>query len=352
MWLLSTSRAELTFFPSPEDVPGGYAILSHVWLKGASTEDTFQSVQSHARLCTYTNTTNGKSSQPPLRTFGKLRAALPHVTQRRASPKPGGKAPAPPKPPTSPRDLVSPKLHNFLCLAEVHGYAWAWADTCCIDKTSSAELTEAISSMFRYYAFAEVCYVYLSDVSPGCNPTELYSEFGRSEWHTRGWTLQELLASKTVLFLSRDWTVLGDKYGLAPILEKITRVPQSVLRFEEDIADRSIAERMSWAARRRTTRVEDEAYCLFGLFGINMPTLYGEGRNAFFRLQEEILRTSIDTTLFAWGLSYIRNTHNLGDILRDQNEQPVHYLLASSPEDFRLSSGIVFHRLGRRRVSA
>ena len=155
--------------------------------------------------------------------------------------------------------------------------------------------------MYRYYALSDVCYVYLSDVPADCDMTDHGSEFSESQWHKRGWTLQELLAPKTVMFMSSTWTLLGMKLELAQTLEEITGVGASVLRFDEDVTDVSVAARMSWASTRTTTRVEDEAYCLFGIFGINLPALYGEGRNAFYRLQEEIMRTSVDTSLFAWG---------------------------------------------------
>ncbi|KAH9924635.1 uncharacterized protein BXZ73DRAFT_91226 [Epithele typhae] len=185
--------------------------------------------------------------------------------------------------------MVSKKIRDFLIFAKRDGYDWAWADTCCIDKTSSAELTEAINSMFRYYSLAHICYVFLNDVEesqPGA-PT-FGASFRRSRWHTRGWTLQELLAPREVVFLSR-------------ILKQATGIPKAVLRSDKGITDVSIAARMSWASKRKTTRIEDEAYCLFGRFGVSMPTLYGEGRKAFYRLQEEIMKTSLDLSLFAWG---------------------------------------------------
>lgn len=50
-----------------------------------------------------------------------------------------------------------------------HCVPWMWVDTCCIDKRSSAELSEAINSMYRWYEEAEICYVYLSDLEAGIN---------------------------------------------------------------------------------------------------------------------------------------------------------------------------------------
>ena len=329
MWLLTTDRAELVFFAYPEDTANGYAILSHVWLD-AKEEDTFQKVKEYEKMC-----------RDNLARTQDIPASLADETVG----------------PTNPRDCVSPKVRNFLILAQEHGFYYAWVDTCCIDKTSSAELTEAINSMFRYYALSEVCYVYLNDVPADCEPMTAgdgsSALFARSGWHRRGWTLQELLASKTVIFISSEWTVLGDKYNLAPVLEQITSVRASVLRFEEDIADMSVAERMSWAANRRTTRVEDEAYCLFGLFGINLPTLYGEGRNAFYRLQEEILRTSLDTSLFAWGP--ILTVSGFEDLRADAGP-PINfnihgYALAPSPRHFKGCHNVSFPGLDADSVS-
>ena len=204
-------------------------------------------------------------------------------------------------PRTNARSYLTEKIQRFLIQSEQDGFDWGWADTCCIDKTSSAELTEAINSMFYYYSHSEICYAYLSDVHSDCDANSW--SFQESRWHKRGWTLQELIAPKHVVFVREDWYRLGTKYELAYTLQRVFNMPPaSVLRFEEDISDMSIAQRMSWAARRDTTRVEDEAYCLFGLFDVNMPTLYGEGRNAFYRLQEALMNTSPDTSIFAWSV--------------------------------------------------
>ena len=200
--------------------------------------------------------------------------------------------------------------------------------------------------MYRYYALSDVCYVYLRDVTHG---PEWELEFAASVWHRRGWTLQELLAPHVVSFVDHEWTPLGTKADLAPLLSTVTRVPVEVLRFEKDIADVCIAGRMSWAAARQTTRVEDEAYCLMGLFGVNMPTLYGEGQKAFYRLQEEIMKTSTDTSLFAWG----RKVHDesraewkslVASLFPDTDRTPErhHYLFAPSPSAFTDCESTVF----------
>ena len=256
MWLLNTTRAELKFFSTPESVPGGYAILSHVWGKD---EQTFQDLQALRAQCA----ANG----------------------------------------TNPRDLVCDKIREFCILVERYGHKWGWADMCCIDKTSSTELSEAITAMYRYYSLADICYVYLRDV-PTASPGDLRapdSAFRKSRWHKRGWTLQELIAPPFVVFVSKTWELLGAKADLAGLLEEITRIPIAVLKLDKTPSDYCVAARMSWAATRRTTRPEDEAYCLMGIFRIFMPPLYGEGRNAFLRLQEEIMTQVEDPSIFVWG---------------------------------------------------
>jgi hypothetical protein len=171
-----------------------------------------------------------------------------------------------------------------------------WVDTCCINKSSSAELTEAINSMFRWYLGAAKCYVYLSDVSiRGYDGTDHRSPwqqaFLMSRWFTRGWTLQELIAPESVEFFSSEGQRLGDKRSMEQQVHEITGIDVQALRGSL-LSDFSVAKRMSWAAKRKTTRKEDGAYCLLGIFDIHMPLIYGEGDNAFIRLKEEINKYS------------------------------------------------------------
>lgn len=205
------------------------------------------------------------------------------------------------------------------------GLDFVWIDTCCIDKSSSAELSEAINSMFNWYRRAARCYAYLSDV-PAISLQEDGSlreaKFRQSRWFTRGWTLQELIAPQTVLFYDEGWSEIGDKHSLAEELSQITSVDEPVLR-TGDVFTISVAKRMSWAAKRETTREEDVAYCLMGLFGVNMPMLYGEGEKAFVRLQEEILKETDDHTIFAWRA----NSSSAENF-------PFRGILASSPTEF------------------
>ena len=191
------------------------------------------------------------------------------------------------------------KVHNFCKICCRNGYKWAWVDTCCIDKTSSAELSEAINSMYRWYS-GKTCYAYLADVLSGDEIEAEASAFCKSRWFTRGWTLQELIAPATVYFYSRDWVKVEEKYGRRKIVARITGIPETLLEMPSDLYHYSAAQKMSWASKRKTTRIEDTAYCLLGLFDVNMPLLYGEGEKAFFRLQEEIMKITPDHTLLAW----------------------------------------------------
>jgi len=195
------------------------------------------------------------------------------------------------------------KIFDSCKQAEKDGYEWLWVDTCCIDKRSSAELSEAINSMYRWYENAQVCYAYLHDVLDSFFPDEFddytYAN-GWPEWFSRGWTLQEMIAPSNIQFFNKEWEAIGDKRTLARTLQKITAVPEHIL-MDGLYGDRPcIAQIMSWAANRTTTRVEDRAYSLMGLLGVNMPMLYGEGKKAFHRLQLEIIRTSNDQSIFAW----------------------------------------------------
>ncbi|KAM0480286.1 hypothetical protein ACHAPX_004117 [Trichoderma viride] len=166
------------------------------------------------------------------------------------------------------------------------------------------ELGEAINSMFRWYSLATVCYVYLSDVQDGDNPSGFNSQFQKSRWFERGWTLQELLAPKHLRFYNSEWRYIGTKGSRCTVIQKITSVPRQFLLGVAELYTASVAQRMSWAARRKTKRAEDLAYCLLGLFGITMPMIYGEGsKEAFFRLQEQIMKTTRDDSILAWGLS-------------------------------------------------
>jgi len=192
------------------------------------------------------------------------------------------------------------KIEGCCETALKHNLEWIWVDTCCIDKSNSTELTEAINSMFRWYQNSTCCYVYLSDVlSEPLHKTLWLKELAESRWFTRGWTLQELLAPSDLHFFDVHWLSLGPRSHLSRTIEAVTGIPGEYL-LGHNIGYASIAQRMSWAAGRQTTKREDMAYCLLGIFGVNMNMLYGEGDRAFLRLQEEIIKQSNDQSLLAW----------------------------------------------------
>lgn len=179
-----------------------------------------------------------------------------------------------------------------------------WVDTNCINKESSAELTEAINSMFDWYQRSAICLVYLEDFE--YHDVDLEG-LERCRYWTRGWTLQELLAPDAVDFFDSSWQPFGTKYTLKEEISDITSISVRYLEISDRVHQASVAERMSWAANRRTTRAEDLAYCLMGIFDVNMPLLYGEGEKAFIRLQEEIIKHNDDRTIFCW--SHSQRTH-------------------------------------------
>ena len=177
--------------------------------------------------------------------------------------------------------------------------------------------------MFAWYKEARICYAYLSDV-PWFEEThdhaQVYEKLWMSRWFSRGWTLQELLAPTHVKFFACDWRPIGSKMQLCSAVSEITGIAKSAL-LGKPLNDFNVAERMSWAADRETTRTEDLAYCLLGIFGIHMSLLYGEGEQAFRRLQEVILGRTEDYTIFAWRSPVSRALINCS-------------LLATSPNDF------------------
>lgn len=193
------------------------------------------------------------------------------------------------------------KIRQTCRFAWEYGLNYAWVDTCCIDKSSSAELTESINSMFGYYQRSAICFALLADSRPGS------SNIRSSRWFTRGWTLQELIAPPRLIFYHQDWSHYADKSEISRMLSEITRIPCDVLADSSKCSCLSVATKMSWAAERRTTRLEDTAYSLLGIFDINMPLIYGEGHKAFIRLQEEIIKRVNDLTIFAWQSTTAQN---------------------------------------------
>jgi hypothetical protein len=323
MRLINTKSLELhEFFDS--QIPKSYAILSHVWGPEEISFQEWELLEAKRR----------PDSEPlALVAVAFLLGTRPEVIET--------------------KDGYS-KVLGFCNLCQDKGYEWAWADTCCIDKTvslevlkkhimqksdflqGSAELSEAINSMYCWYRDASVCNVYLVDVNIGSfifdeivydvldNNDDLYdnnddldlpdlsrsnldglnsSGFVESRWFTRGWTLQELIAPLRVAFYDKEWNYISSKYFLSTAIKDITGIPNTVLTAPV-MGSRYVGEIMSWASRRETSRVEDTAYCLLGLFDINMPLLYGEGKEAFVRLQRTIIAQTHDNTIFAWSIPH------------------------------------------------
>jgi hypothetical protein len=205
--------------------------------------------------------------------------------------------------------------------------------------------------MFRWYKEAEVCYVYFADVQAhaGSNSTSLFAQLAGARWFTRGWTLQELLAPRRVVLYSSDWKFIGTRFGLPDLLSEITGIEETYLSRHAIMETASVSKRMSWAAKRETSRTEDLAYCLLGIFDVNMPLLYGGGKKAFRRLQEEIMKANpTDHTLFAWGRIVDRPMRQItsGSLLKapdspesipwdaSQAHTPFRGLFAESPNAF------------------
>ena len=301
MWLINTTTLQLEPF-TPPNVPT-YAILSHTWSHICNDEElSFQEFNDIGRAKTRMG-------------FSKIRKTCKFARKR--------------------------------------GIPYAWVDTCCIDKSSSAELSESINSMYNWYRQSEICYAYISDwppetgwadlspiangdskiedstddnssISRSENPDQadnlnngpdsasrLSSAFSSSEsyalnpplrWFTRGWTLQELIAPTKIEFYDQMWNLKGLKSDQLVVsnLSRITGITPYVIEDGNNgrLRETCLGQRMSWAANRETSRIENTAYCLLGIFQINMPLLYGEGDRAFLRLQEEIIKSSTDGGLF------------------------------------------------------
>ncbi|KAK0610796.1 heterokaryon incompatibility protein-domain-containing protein [Immersiella caudata] len=232
---------------------------------------------------------------------------------------------------TSPKRGLA-KIIDSCAVARNDGWDHIWIDTCCIDKASSAELSEAINSMFVWYAGAQVCYVFLADCH--ASASALDASTWTFKWCSRGWTLQELVAPYNVHFYNATWEFLGNRHTLADQISACTGIDKLILRRHRDSCPRaraqekpiprysmcfechtvnssrrlldsfSVATRMSWVANRHTTRDEDIAYCILGIFNVHLPLLYGEGcQRAFNRLQEAIVNRSNDQSLLVWGYS-------------------------------------------------
>ncbi|KAF9738960.1 het domain containing protein [Paraphaeosphaeria minitans] len=333
MRLIHVDTLEIKAF-SQQHVPD-YAILSHTW---GPDEVTFQEMSLITRMNSLSQAFTSQRSDDSqegdasiVYESGAIMVAMEMLVH-------GGWGAGTNVPNTSEEALMGREGYRKIIQsakeAKNLGYQWVWIDTCCIDKTSSAELQESINSMYKWYKESSICLVYLNDVAPSFGTaidTQTTFEassnaFTNSRWITRGWTLQELVAPTSLRFYYRDWTLMGDKGEFLEELSDATGIPIFVLENGEP-SELAIAERMSWASYRQTTRIEDMAYCLLGIFDIQMPLLYEEGEKAFIRLQEEIVKTTDDYSLFAWRAVTSESGPASKSVYRG--------LLARSPLEFR-----------------
>ena len=348
MRLIDTGTGEFAEFLNLSTTPP-YAILSHTWNPPPVGEQTYQDIVRIQEKCrpSVRNQCPLHFSTPDLIVFRfqsssdtvalsdvvldtphseramQVQAAYPFPTHRSV---------------WDPDSGLSEKIRRACEVARRDGYRYIWIDSSCIDKTSSSELSEAINSMFNWYRHAQICYAFLSDIPSDENVRAEDSKFRTSRWFKRSWTLQELIAPRLVVFLAQDWEGLGTKDAFADLIQEITYIDRGILVHTRALADESVAERMRWASRREATRVEDEAYSLLGIFGVTMYTLYGEGAQAFQRLQEEILQRIPDQSLFAWGsicLPIPEGPASLG--VPEEPESGSFF--ASSPRSFALPQG-------------
>jgi hypothetical protein len=210
------------------------------------------------------------------------------------------------------------------------GLDWIWIDTCCIDQSSKAELSEAIDSMDRWYQTAQVCIVWLSDLeSRARSVSQLDADLHQCKWFSRGWTLQELIAPPHVLFYDSRWKQIGSKATLPPQLTQADCIDPDVLGDPDDLRRYSIGVPILWAAQGNTRREEHVAYCLFGLFGVSLPISYGEEGRACIRLQDQIMKQYRDSSLFAW------RTHDVEHLQGRLAHSPAEFSHFALPGSFR-----------------
>lgn len=285
MRLINLETLQLESFTGYGKIPS-YAILSHTW---GPEEVTYADMTTKSR-----EELEKKAGYQKIVNFGQF------VRNRDVVSK------TPKKTPRCARDRRVDRKNASPMWPTAFRPTHIWVDTCCIDKSSSSELSEAINSMFAWYQEASFCVAILEDYEhPGGESSSEYrpseDAFLHCRWFTRGWTLQELLAPGRLFFVDMNWVYLGPK---SKVLDPVSAASGIDAMYLEDGSwlKANIAKRLSWAAKRETTRPEDLAYCLLGVFGVHMPLLYGEGgHSAFIRLQEEIIKEFDDHSIFAWG---------------------------------------------------
>ncbi|WYZ40798.1 hypothetical protein EsH8_IV_001139 [Colletotrichum jinshuiense] len=250
MRLLHTGTQQLHTFPFPP--PVSYAILSHTWSSPSDDEWTRYNIAN-------TDTTTGTLTL---------------------------------------HGIIDRACH----LAQAEQIEFVWIDAACIVKSSSADISESINLLPKYFKAAAVCFAFLSDLPCGermpCQDT-----WTRCQFWNRAWTLQELILPSKIQFYDAQWHPRGERNSntLSSLISHITGIDEDVLTHRKTLCETSVARKMSWAACKEVSKPEDIAYALLGIFDLCMPIVYGEGKErAFRRLQEEIIKSNNDMTLFAW----------------------------------------------------
>ncbi|KAK5684147.1 hypothetical protein LTS10_004011 [Elasticomyces elasticus] len=305
MWLLSTCQDASSLEESLSSSTEPYAILSHRWREKPEEEVTFGQLRDN-RLTDeqLRNDTTRLNSHG----WTKILAACEIARENKIK-------------------------WIWVCLLPLYEFVVTWGlgiiDTCCINKESSAELSEAINSMYAWYRDAKECYAFLDDVPQPEAQEASDQDFRDSKWFKRGWTLQELLAPRVVRFYGMRYVLIGTREELSKKVSTATGIGEEYLGSSDSsrvsIHSASVAERMSWACKRTTSKPEDIAYSLLGIFDVNMALLYGEGEKAFTRLQMEIIAQTTDDSIFAWRIGK-----------RDEMSG----MLARLPSDFEGSGGV------------
>ncbi|KAI4210636.1 MAG: hypothetical protein LQ351_006515 [Letrouitia transgressa] len=282
---------------NPRSEPS-YAILSHRWCEGVQHQDITsnkisRSSHHHGKIHAVQKRPRKRAREVTLQDL--QRQSLGHLRRNAAL-----------------RASLA-KIQGCCARALAAGQRYVWIDSCCIDRTNLFEVSESIRSMFRWYRDAACCFAYLWDVDgngdagPPLRRKKSEGQEEYSEWFSRGWTLQELLAPQNLLFFDRRWNELGNRRTLAAEVQSATGIPvKYVTDFANHAHEASVAMKMSWMARRRTTKAEDTAYCLFGIMGVSMDVRYGDGRKEFLRFQDKIMREPglQDESIFAWRSIY------------------------------------------------
>ncbi|KAG0696355.1 hypothetical protein DFH29DRAFT_951446 [Suillus ampliporus] len=194
------------------------------------------------------------------------------------------------------------KLANFCQRAAEYGCDFAWADTCCIDRSDASpeELDKTMPRIFRWYRNAHVCIVHLAE-------SFTLDDFLRDSWFLQNWTLQELLAPVRVKFYGQTWSPIhniridNDKADqrLLAALSTGTGIPVQDIQCYWAGTER-VREKLMWASCRTSRKVEDDAYSLLALFDVHMHVEYGIGDDAFGRLMKVLLPRSQECDILAW----------------------------------------------------